>query len=75
MLLSRSSFALELRGRLFGGSGVAGYARDVVEAFDAWRLLATEVVEVLAAMFSMILWNLRFVVASAGCVSAISGSW
>jgi hypothetical protein len=71
MLLSRSMLRCELRGRLLGGSGVVGPVKDVVDAFDICRELAREVVDVLAAMFSMILWNLRFVVARAGCVSVI----
>jgi hypothetical protein len=66
MLLSRSVLAFELRGRLFGGSGVVGCVKEEVEAFDACRVLAREVVDVLAAMLSRSLWNLRFVVASAG---------
>ena len=71
MLLSRSMLALELRGRLFGGSGEPSCGRDVLEVFDSCRVLAREVVDVLAAMLSMSLWNLRFVVASAGCVSVM----
>lgn len=38
----------------------------MVEAFDSWSVLAREVVDVLAARLSSNLWNLRFVVASAG---------
>lgn len=71
MLLSRSMLALELRGRLFGGSGEPSCVRDVLDVFDSRRVLAREVVDVLAAMLSMSLWNLRFVVASAGCVSVM----
>jgi hypothetical protein len=52
MLLSRSVLAFELRGRLFGGSGVVACASDEVEAFDVSRVLAREVVEVLAAILS-----------------------
>lgn len=71
MLLSRSILAFELRGRLFGGSGEPSWANDVLEAFDSRRVLASEVVDVLAAMLSTSLWNLRLVVASAGCVVAM----
>lgn len=71
MLLSRSILAFELRGRLFGGSGEPLWANDVLEAFDSRRVLASEVVDVLAAMLSTSLWNLRLVVASAGCVVAM----
>jgi hypothetical protein len=53
---------------LLGGSGEWACAKDAVEAFDSRRVLAREVVDVLAAMLSTSLWNLRFVVASAGCV-------
>jgi hypothetical protein len=52
MLLSRSMLAFELRGRLFGGSGVVGWVSDEDEAFDACRVLARDVVDVLAAMLS-----------------------
>jgi hypothetical protein len=52
MLLSRSMLALELRGRLLGGSGDWPFAKDEVEAFDSRRVLAREVVDVLAAMLS-----------------------
>jgi len=44
---------------------------DVVEAFECCRVLASEVVDVLAAMLSTSLWNLRLVVARAGCVSVM----
>ena len=71
MLLSRSILASELRGRLFGGSGEASLAKDVLETFDSRRVLASDVVDVLAAMLSTSLWNLRLVVASAGCVVAM----
>ena len=64
-----SMLRLELRGRLFGGSGVPGCESDVVDAFDSWSVLASEVVDVLAVRLSRSLWNLRFVVASAGCGS------
>lgn len=70
MLLSRS-MAFELRGRLFGCSASDEWPRDVVEAFECCRVLASEVVDVLAAMLSTSLWNFRFVVASAGCVSVM----
>ena len=52
MLRSRSMLALELRGRLLGGSGVVDWPSDVVEAFECCRVLAREVVDVLAAMLS-----------------------
>ena len=71
MLRSRSMLAFELRGRLLGGSGEAGCANDVLEAFESCNVLASEAVDVLAAMLSTSLWNLRFVVANAGCVSVI----
>jgi NADH:ubiquinone oxidoreductase subunit B-like Fe-S oxidoreductase len=57
---------------LFGGSGLPGSEiaeSDAVDAFDSWRVLASEVVELLAVRLSRSLWNLRFVVASAGCCS------
>lgn len=77
MFLCRSMLSPELRGRLFNGSFVSGSASDVSEAFDACKVLAREVVEALAERLSSNLWNLRFVVASAGwaSVDAISAVW
>jgi hypothetical protein len=64
---SRSVLKPALRGRLFGWSGLSGSGSDAVDAFDSWRLFASEVVDVLAVRLSRSLLNLRFVVASAGC--------
>jgi hypothetical protein len=74
MLLSRS-ISIELRGRLFGGSGVVDWSNDAIEAFEYCSVLAREVVDVLAAMLSTSLWNLRFVVANAGCVSVMAAEY
>jgi hypothetical protein len=74
MLLSRS-VSIELRGRLLGGSGVVVWSNDVIEAFECCSVLASEVADVLAAMLSTSLWNLRFVVANAGCVSVMAADY
>jgi len=70
MLRWRSSLMWALRGRLVAGSGLPASSSEVVDAFDAGSVLASEAVEVLAVRLSSSLWNLRFVVASAGGASA-----
>ena len=59
-----------LRGRLLGCSELPvseSAESEAVEAFDSCKVLAREVVELLAVRLSRSLWNLRFVVESAGC--------
>lgn len=56
---------------MLGCSGESPCVSDDVEAFDCCSELAREVVDAFAAMLSTSLWNLRFVVARAGCVSDI----
>lgn len=64
--------ASELRGRLAAGSGEPARGSDPVDALllGSYRVLVSEVAEVLAVRLSSSLWNLRFVVASAGGESA-----
>jgi len=66
MFRSRSMLRPELRGRFDGGSGLPVGSKDAVEAFDSWSVLASDVVELLAARLSRSLWNLRLDVARAG---------
>jgi hypothetical protein len=61
--------ASELRGRFVSGSGESPgpCEREASDAFEWCNVLASDVVEVLAVRLSTSLWNLRLVVASAGC--------